>query len=98
MRTNEKSQIFGLDIGKINICGDKMVTRCHLEIRVFSSSSKRWLFEEFWHFGTRENEAILGVSMRGSMRSGWLVGLVGKNHYIVLIILCPRACGIRQFR
>jgi len=30
--------LFGLDIGKINICGDILVTRCHLKIRVFSSS------------------------------------------------------------
>ena len=27
----------GLGIGKIDICGVKMVTRCHLKIRVFSS-------------------------------------------------------------
>jgi hypothetical protein len=29
-----------------------METRCHLEIRVFCSSLKRWLFEEFWRFRT----------------------------------------------
>ena len=28
---------FGLDIGKISIYGDILVTRCHLEIVVFSS-------------------------------------------------------------
>ena len=38
MRTNEKSQILGHDIGKIDIRGDILVTRCYLEIRVFSSS------------------------------------------------------------
>ncbi len=38
MRTNEKSQILGHDIGKINICGDILVTRCHPDIRVFFSS------------------------------------------------------------
>jgi len=37
MRTNEKSQILEHDIRKINICSDKMVTRCHLKIRVFCS-------------------------------------------------------------
>ena len=37
MRTNEKSQILGHDIRKINICGDKTETGCHLDIRVFFS-------------------------------------------------------------
>ena len=32
--------------------------------------------EEFCHFTAHENGAILGASVRGSMRSGWLVGLV----------------------
>ena len=47
--------------------------KCHLEIRVFYSLWKRWLFEEFWHFTIRENGTIFGAFVRGSMRSGWLV-------------------------
>jgi hypothetical protein len=31
----KNQHLFGLAVGKINICGVKMVTRCHLEIRVF---------------------------------------------------------------
>ncbi len=42
--------LFGLDIGKINICGDILETRCHLEIMVFSSSWKRWITDASWDF------------------------------------------------
>ena len=60
--------LFGLDIGKINICDEKMESRCHLKIRVFFSSWMRWLIEEFWHFTTHENGAILEASVHDSVR------------------------------
>jgi hypothetical protein len=41
---------------KFDICGDKMGSR---------------IFEEFWHFTTRENGAILEASVHGSVRF-WL--------------------------
>ena len=41
-----------------------METQCHLEIRVFSSSWKRWHFEEFWHFAvhTQTSTTSFGVT------------------------------------
>jgi hypothetical protein len=58
------AKIWGLvlpSIINIEICGVKIVTR---------------IFKEFYHFTAHENGGILGASVRGSMRSGWLVGLV----------------------
>ena len=39
--------IFGLDLGKISICGDIPETRCRSKIAVFFIPLKRRLFEEF---------------------------------------------------
>jgi hypothetical protein len=47
-------------IVKFDAYGDKMESR---------------ILEEFWHFTAHENGGISGTSVRGSMRSDWLVGL-----------------------
>jgi len=54
----KNQHLFGLDIGKIKICSDKMETDCHLEIKVFFSSWKRWLFEGFWDFAARGKDDL----------------------------------------
>ena len=53
----KKRHLFGLDIGKINICGDKMVTRCHLEIRVFFQLLK-FQHNQFSGINLRRNRSI----------------------------------------
>jgi len=72
--------LFGRDIGKINICGVILETWCHLEIRVFSSSWKRWLFEEFWDFRMHENGFALGAFAHGSVRF-WLAGGIDPENF-----------------
>ncbi len=37
---DKNGHLFGLDIGKINICGVILVTRCHLKIRGFSAPER----------------------------------------------------------
>jgi len=32
---------------KFGVCGDKMVTRCHLEIRVFFSSWEKYAYQYY---------------------------------------------------
>ena len=44
--------ILGLNVGKIKVCGDILVTRCPLVLAVFFILWKRRLFEEFCHSGT----------------------------------------------
>jgi len=45
----KKLIFFGLDIGKINICGVKMVTRCHLKIKVFFERLKEVILRLLCH-------------------------------------------------
>jgi hypothetical protein len=59
---HKNKHLFGLDIGKINICGVILVTRCHLKIRVFFSFWKRWFYGEFGHFTTCENGVFFPCS------------------------------------
>lgn len=58
---------------KFGICSVKMETSCHLKIKVFSSFWKRWLFEGFWDFTTRENGAVLGAfrAWSSALLIGW---------------------------
>ena len=81
-------RLFGLDRGKINIYGVKMVTRCHLEIRVFFSSWKRCLFEEFWH---------LWLSLIDKFTELWYSRFIEKtsleNHPFLFLVSYMRTKG-----
>ena len=81
----KKWHLFGLDIGKISICGDKMESWCHLEMRVFFSSWKRWFFEEFWLFTTRENGASIHICVVPLGRSNRMTVQTTAKRFILSV-------------
>ena len=76
--------LFGLDIGKINNCGIKMATRCHLKIELFSVHKRG---------GFSRNSNILQASVRfwltgrTSLKNFWWSGTLIMNTWCVTKIV-----------
>jgi hypothetical protein len=67
--------------------------------RRFSASERGDFWEEIWDFTAHENGVILGISLSGSVRSGWLAGLVQEDSDISAAFIIQRAydeCSVRK--